>query len=107
MSEFDALNHEHSGKGIVCRHVSERERPLLEIWHLPDGTWDFLCGEDDHDSIDDADLICADCTLEILSIETGLAKVERCTVAFRNEDGAPWQIRSMTDAEIAECFQEN
>lgn len=70
MSSYDALKHEHTGKGVMCRHVIDHERALLEIWHLADATWNFMCGEDDHDSIDDADVVCADCTVRLQEEET-------------------------------------
>jgi hypothetical protein len=107
VSEFDALNHEHTGKGIMCRHVIDEERPLLEVWHLPDGTWDFMCGEDDHETDDDADVVCADCALRILSESTGLSRIERGTMALRESASKPWNTREMTQEEIAECFEEN
>ena len=107
MSEYDQLNHEHTGKGIMCVHVLREERPLKEIWHLPDGTWDFMCDGDDHDGIDDAVVVCADCTWSLLAKNIGIEPFERGKVAEFQFDTRSWQIRKMTDTEIAECFEDN
>ena len=35
---------------ITCNHVITRERPILYVTHdSEDGTWQFMCGKDDHD----------------------------------------------------------
>jgi hypothetical protein len=34
---------------FVCDHVFNNERPILFVSHdKPDGSWQFLCGDDDH-----------------------------------------------------------
>ncbi len=107
MDDFDSINHEHTGKGIMCHHVSDGERPLLEIWHLPDGTWDFMCGENDHESVEEVGVVCADCTMRMVYERFGLPVLERARVATRESENSPWQVRIMTDSEVAECFEEN
>lgn len=36
---------------FTCNHVINRERPILYVTHdADDGTWQFMCGKNDHDS---------------------------------------------------------
>lgn len=60
------MSHVHGETmSIMCRHVLTRERPLNLIVHLPDGSWDFMCGEGDgHDNVEDAAVIFAGCAFE-------------------------------------------
>lgn len=38
---------------ITCRHVIEKERPILYVTHdIEDGSWQFMCGMDDHTTAD-------------------------------------------------------
>ena len=44
--------------GLICKHCECSQRPiLLVVYTSSDGTYQFLCGEDDHLSEDDADPI--------------------------------------------------
>ncbi len=36
---------------IVCDHAANEERPILYASHdAADGSWQFMCGQDDHDA---------------------------------------------------------
>jgi len=38
---------------FVCNHVLDRERPILYVIHEEeDGSWQFLCGHNDHTEAD-------------------------------------------------------
>lgn len=43
---------------FVCKHVLNKQRPILYITHeAEDGFWQFLCGHDDHPNDDDYQVI--------------------------------------------------
>ena len=116
MSDPAPHEHEHTGKGVMCVHVLEGSRPLAEVHYLPDGTWDFMCGHADHSWDDgsgeeedypDAVVVCAECTLDrIVEAEPVLSSMKRGSVAERRSPDGAWDVRRMSEQELAECFDE-
>lgn len=34
---------------IACKHVADKARPCLLVFHHEDGDWSFTCGGEDHE----------------------------------------------------------
>ena len=94
--------HQHDGKGIACKHVLQGERKVNYVCNNPDGTWDIMCGESDHDSIDGAAVICLGCAFSAYIPDLSPDEIPIGYVADRPNAGARWVIRPMTGEEIGE-----
>jgi hypothetical protein len=44
-------------RAFACKKVWEDSAPVLRVCHDADGTWQFLCGGDDHTTPDEAVVI--------------------------------------------------
>lgn len=73
------------------------------VLHNPDGAWDFMCGmEDGHDSVDDAEPICALCAFD--TFVTGLAAEDLSEgfAAERASNRSEWVLRPMSQEELSD-----
>ena len=94
-----SVDHQHDTTGIICTHVLLGDRKLNYILHEPDGTWQFLCGENDHFSADQAKVTCVGCAfhnhikgLEIDDVPIGY-------IAERPDAKSRWVVRPATEEE--------
>ena len=98
--------HAHGPPGIICAHVLRWDRPILRVYALPDGTWDFMCGGEDHYSADDAKVICTKCAAQEFRVGTLLDELRSGRAAERENLETPWTHRPMTDEELGEEDEE-
>lgn len=97
--------HEHENSGIMCGHVYNEERPLKLIDHCPDGTWDFMCGEEDHDTqeaVDEAVVVCWECAMQNTMLPLKVQQLPKAHSAEYDSKTERWNIRPMTKQEIAD-----
>ena len=100
-----ARSHDHGAAfGIACIHVLERMRPVNIVAHAPDGTWDFICGEDDdeHEDVDKLHSLCAGCGFEAFVDGLEMDELPVGWTAERPDAGARWVVRPMTQQELQE-----
>lgn len=75
---------------IVCDHVVNKERPILYASHdADDGTWQFLCGQDDHNE-SNAKVISLKNVTEIDETINDLYEMPLGVGAEREKPGAKW-----------------
>ena len=82
---------------LVCRHVFERDRPILLVRNQPD-CWSFLCGGEDHGDDDF-------CYVGVGHLVDDDASIGECAdlagehEAERTHAGAPWRRAPIPDDE--------
>ena len=102
-------DHAHAASGIMCGHVFEGSRPLRLIEHTPDGEWDFMCGEDDHDTaaaISAAVVVCKGCAMAQMVLPHSVHAMPKAHRAVYDPSREVWSVRPLTGEEIAEYREE-
>lgn len=102
-------DHSHEVHGIMCGHVHNEERPLKLIEHGPEGQWDFMCGQTDHDTqeaIDAAVVVCKGCAMKGFLLPRGVQELPASHTAKLNSKTERWDVRKMTAEEIAEYYED-
>jgi hypothetical protein len=76
-------------KGVfTTRQVLEGLHPVLDVYHSPDGDWQFLCGTTLAE--EDLKLVCFGCMIERDSSLLELADLPISWCASRTSQGGPW-----------------
>ena len=101
-------DHVHGAvRGIVCNHILRGERQVNLVCHLPDGTWDFMCGEDDgHDRAEDASVVCVGCAFGKLVTGLDHDDLPAGHVAERPGPGKRWVIRPLNADEMLDLEED-
>ncbi|WP_156506903.1 hypothetical protein [Rhodobacter xanthinilyticus] len=102
-------DHKHEVHGIMCGHVHTNERPLRLIEHGPEGQWDFMCGEHDHDTqeaIDAAVVVCKSCAMTGYLLPLKVQELPANHIAELDAQTESWNVREMTAEEIAEYYED-
>jgi hypothetical protein len=97
--------HSHEIHGIMCGHVHNQQRPLRRVEHGPEGQWDFMCGEADHDTqeaFDAAVVVCKGCAMKGWYLPNAVEQLPANHLAEFDPHKEFWKIRQMTAEEIAE-----
>lgn len=73
---------------FTTRQVMEGLEPIREVYHDPDGDWQFLCGT----TLDEKDLklVCLGCMVENDPTIGELADMPPSWCAIRHESGGAW-----------------
>lgn len=79
-------------QGFACRKVWDEGAPILQVCLDDDGTWQFLCGGDEHTSADQAVLIHARHMFDLQPELSEVAGLAPGYYAWRNTVSEPWQI---------------
>ena len=102
---MSGTQHEHGAvMGIICNHALRRDRPVKLVCHAPDGSWDFICGEDDdeHDGADNLSAICAHCGFDTYVSGLSMEDLPVGWQAERPDAKSVWSTRRLTPEELAE-----
>lgn len=76
---------------FVCNHVLEKNRPILFVSHdSEDGSWQFLCGENDH-SEENIRIISMEEATKLDSTVNELFEMPEGVSAEREEIGREWK----------------
>ena len=76
---------------FVCNHVLEKNRPILFVSHESnDGSWQFLCGENDH-SEENIRIISIEEAIKLDSTLNELYEMPEGFGAERKEVGKKWK----------------
>ena len=73
---------------FTTKQVLEAGYPILEVYHDPDGDWQFLCGTTTE--YEDLKLVCLGCMVERDSGLLGLADLPPGWCAVRDSAEDPW-----------------
>ena len=93
--------------GIICQHALRKERPVGLVLHHTDGSWDFICDDEDadHDSADDIAVICSHCAFEDFVEGLTPDDVKVGHEAERQTQTSKWVVRPMSE-EAIEAFED-
>ena len=73
---------------FTTRQVMEGTHPVLDVYHSPDGDWQFLCGTTLETG--DLKLVCFGCMIERDSSLLELADLPLSWCAFRDSQEGSW-----------------
>ena len=80
---------------FVCDHVFNKERPILFVSHdEEDSSWQFLCGQDDHND-NSAKIISLKQAVELDETINELYEMPVGIYAEREEVGKKWTVYKM------------
>lgn len=84
---------------IVCPHIFHDERPILYVEHSSDGAWQFLCGQDDHDDIEGAEIVGVNHLLERDPSLSDVLALAEGSCAERDDPNGEWRVSACPDDE--------
>lgn len=85
---------------FTTRQVLDGSRPILEVYHDHDDSWQFLCGTTL--DIDDLKLACLGCMVERDDALLQLADLPQGWVAHRESKGSSWEREPLQPPQNAE-----
>ena len=97
--------HDKGGaRGIICHHSLTGTRPVGLVLHHLDGTWGFICDDENahHGNADELSVICSHCAFGQFVAGLQREDVPPGHEAERPDKGSRWVVRPMTEEEIEE-----
>lgn len=92
------MTHTHDKRGFACNHVVRKKRPAMIVARGTDGSWQFMCGKDDHTKQKQAKRVCILCAFEDYAPGLAMEDVPEGHIAERKTK-TTWEVRALTDEE--------
>ena len=91
--------------GFACNHVVRKKRPVMLVAHGADGSWQFMCGKEDHTRQKQAKRVSLSQMFEGLTPGLAQEDVAPGQIAER-KSRTVWEVRDLTEEERSDIEDE-